>query len=170
MTTRLDFSTLDLMDALDMAILIEYEAYNRYKFFQNQLGGGDTANVFAEMAGNEAKHGQSLEAQRKARFGDAPRRVSMDDIYDVEAPDQGAVRATMSVYQAFEVALKAEIKAHDFYAGALEYVTNPDIKKLFEELRDEETEHVNMVKDILGKLPDEAKVEVEVDEDELAAL
>lgn len=170
MTTRLDFSTMDLMDALDMAILIEYEAYNRYKMFQSQLGGGDTANVFAEMAVNEAKHGQSLEAQRKERFGDTPRRVSMNDIYDVEAPDQGAVRATMSVFQAFEVALKAEKKAHDFYDGALEYVTDPEIKKLFVELRDEETEHVEMVQSILAKLPDSAKVEVEIDEDELAAL
>lgn len=170
MTTRLDFSTLDLMDALDLAVLIEYEAYKRYKFFQSQLGGGETANVFAEMATNEAKHGQELEARRKARFGDTPRRVSMDDIYDVEAPDQGAVRATMSVEQAFKVALSAEKKARDFYDGALEYVKDDEIKALFVELRDEEIEHVNMVEDILGKLPDSAKVEVEVDEDELAAL
>ena len=38
MATRLDLSKLSLMDALDLAILIEMEAYERYKMFASQLG------------------------------------------------------------------------------------------------------------------------------------
>jgi len=173
MYTRLDFAKMDLMDALDMAVLIEFEAYQRYKAFTTQIGPrfkGDAASVFAEMAENEAKHGQALEARRKQHFGDTPRRVTLADLYDVEAPEQGSIYATMSTYKAFQVALAAEEKARDFYAEALDHVTDPDIKKLFEELREEEVEHVQMVKDIIAKLPASAKQEIEEDEDELPAL
>lgn len=173
MNTRLDFATLDLMDALDLAVLIEYEAYQRYRQFTTQLGAhfeGDAGSVFARMAENEAKHGQALEARRKQRFGDVPKRVTLADLYDVEAPEQGAIRATMSAREAFDVALAAEKKARDFYADALAHVTDPDIKKLFEELREEEVEHVEMVEKIIAKLPPSAEVEIEEDEDELPAL
>jgi len=173
MSTTIDFATLDLMDALDLAVLIEVEAYERYKMFAAQLGHrfkGDAASVFASMAENEAKHGKDLADQRKAMFADAPMRVSRDDIFDVEAPDVGAPRSNISTLQAFEVALSSEQKAFDFYDQALAHVSNPEIKALFTELRDEETEHVKMVEEAIAKLPPEAAIELEQDEDELPAL
>ena len=38
MSTRLDLSKLSLMDALDLAILIEMEACHRYQMFASQFG------------------------------------------------------------------------------------------------------------------------------------
>ena len=173
MSTRLDFATLDLMDALDLAVLIEEEACDRYKMFAAQLGHrftGDAASVFAWMAENEAKHGKELAKLRKPLFGDVPVRVSRDDLFDVEAPDQGAPRSNMSTLRAFEVALSSEQKAFDFYDQALAHVTNPDIRALFTELRDEEREHVRMVREAIADLPPGADNEGEVDQDELPAL
>jgi len=173
MSTRLDLATLDLRDALDLAVLIEVEAYQRYKMFAAQLGRrftGDAASVFASMAENEAKHGNQLKARRKALFGDTPRRVSLNDLFDVEAPDAASPRASMSTLQAFEVALSAEQKAYDFYDQALEHVSNPEIHALFTELRDEETEHVRMIREAIAKLPPGADVELELDKDELPGL
>lgn len=173
MPTNIDFSKLDLMDALDLAVLIEVEAYQRYKMFAAQLGHrapGDAASVFASMATNEAKHGQELADRRTELFGDAPVRVSRDDIFDVEAPDPGAPRATMSTLQAYQVALESEQKAFDFYDRALPYVTDPEIRELFTELRDEETEHVELVQKAIAALPPGSDVEWEDDEDELPAL
>ena len=173
MPAQIDFATLDLMDALDLAVLIEAEAYDRYRMFADQLGHrftGDAASAFASMAENEAKHGKQLTERRKARFGDTPLRVSRDDLFDVEAPDQGAVRSNMSTLRAYEVALSSEQKAYDFYDQALPHVTDPEIQALFVELRDEETEHVRMVKEAIASLPPEAAVEWEEDEDDLPAL
>ena len=62
MSTRLDLSKLSLMDALDLAKLIEMEAHHRYQMFASQLGrsgGYDAGAFFATMAENEAKHGRS---------------------------------------------------------------------------------------------------------------
>ena len=169
MSTRLDLSKLSLMDALDLAKLIEMEAHHRYRMFASQLGrsgGYDAGAFFAKMAESEAQHGRELEARRKALFGDAPARVTLDDLFDVEAPDMGSPRRGMSTVQAFEVALAAEKKAHDFFDMALRGITDPQVRALFTELRDEETEHVKKLQEEMDKLPPEAKDEVDFDLDE----
>ena len=169
MATRLDLSKLSLMDALDLAKLIEMEAHHRYLMFASQLGrrgGYDAGSFFATMAQNEAKHGMELEARRKALFGETPARVTLDDLFDVEAPEMGAPRRGMSAVQAFEIGLAAEKKAYDFYDMALPGITDPEVRKLFVELRDEETEHVKMLEQEMAKLPPSAGAEDELDVDE----
>ena len=79
-------------------------------------------------------------------FQVAPSRMNRSMLWDVEAPDYDKTRAFMSVRQAMEVALQCEIKAHDYFVRALHYVTDPDVHSLFEELRDEELEHQNLVR------------------------
>jgi len=173
MSTRLDLSKLSLMDALDLAKLIEMEACHRYQMFANQLGrsgGYDAGAFFATMAENEAKHGQELEARRKALFGDVPARLTLDDLYDVEAPDMGAPRRGMSTVQAFEIGLAAEKKAYDFYDMALPGITNSEVRELFTELRDEEAEHVEMLREAMTRLPSSASAEAELDLDETPYL
>ena len=173
MSTRLDLSKLSLMDALDLATLIEIEACQRYKMFATQLGrtgGYDAGAFFASMAENEAKHGHELKERRKALFGDAPMRLTLDDLYDVEAPEMGAPRRGMSTVKAFEVGLAAEKKAFDFYDMALPGVTDPEVRALFTELRDEETEHVEMLREQMAKLPPSASHDIEYDLDEAPSL
>ena len=173
MSTRLDLSKLSLMDALDLAKLIEMEACHRYQMFASQFGhsgGYDAGAFFASMAENEAKHGQELEVRRNKLFGDAPSRLTLDDLFDVEAPDMGAPHRGMSIMQAFEVGLAAEKKAYDFYDMALPGITDPDVRELFTELRDEETEHVEMLKEAMAKLPEDAAEEFEYDTDETPYL
>lgn len=167
MTSRLDFSTLSLMDALDLATLIEVEAFNRYTQFAERLGSrtdDDAAAVFQSMAVNENKHAEQIAERRIALFGDLRPKVKITDIFDVEAPDVGASSWTMSPFKAYQVALSSERKAFAFYDHALRHVSQPDVKALFEELRDEEAEHVQMIQAIIAKLPASAKIDLD-DED-----
>jgi rubrerythrin len=76
-------------------------------------------------------------------------------LFDIEAPEYDAVRAFMSVQSALEVALTSEIKAYDFYDGALGEVTDPEVKELFVQLRDEESHHQAMIRDVMAKVPDD---------------
>ena len=117
------------------------------------------------MAVNESKHGEQLAERRLALFGDVPPKVKLDDIFDVEAPDVGAPSTNMSPLRAYQVALSSERKAHAYYDEALNYVTQPDVKALFEELRSEEAEHVQMVEDIIAKLPPSAALDLEDEDD-----
>jgi bacterioferritin (cytochrome b1) len=166
MPTKIDFSTLTLMDTLDLATLIEVEAFKRYNLFVEQLGTSTGAGAFFEaMVENEKKHADELVERRHKLFGDTPARVKLDDIFDVEAPDVGATRWDMSEFKACQVALYSERKAFEFYDRSLRRVTDPDVKALFEELRDEEAEHVRMVEAIIAKLPESAKVDLEDEDD-----
>ena len=168
MPVSLDFSTLDLMDALDLAILIEVEAWECYNYFSEQIGRrypGDAASIFYSMARNEEKHGRQLRDRRQELFGDTPVRVSHTVIFDVEAPEVGAVRWNMSPLKAFQLALASEEKAYSFYDQALEHVTDSNIRELFAELRDEETEHVRMVKDAIEALPPGSDIDLENEDD-----
>lgn len=174
MSTSLDLSKLSLMDALDLAILIEEEARQRYEMFASQVGRSgarkDAGSFFASMAVNEAKHGTELLERRVALFGKTAMNVKLDDLYDVEAPDTAAPRRGMSIMQAFEVGMAAEQKAYDFYDRALPGITNDEVRELFIELRDEETEHVEMLKAEMKKLPEHADVETENDPDDAPYL
>ena len=167
MSTRLVLSKLTLMDALDLASMIELEARKRYTEFADSLGSrgtDDAGAVFRSMAVNENKHCEEIAERRIALFGDQPTKVRLEDIFDVEAPEVGEVRWNMSALKAYQLALYSEQKAFAFYDEALEYVDQPDVKALFEELREEEAEHVRMLVNIIAKLPKSAETELE-DED-----
>ncbi|MBF0279498.1 MAG: ferritin family protein [SAR324 cluster bacterium] len=164
MYAAVDFSQLSLMDALDLAVMIEIEALERYKLFAEQLGHrypNDAGSVFSTMCQNEEKHADQLFQRREALFGDKPVAVKRDDIFDVEAPDVGSIRWNISPFEAFQIALSSEEKALAFYEEALPYVTDPEVQTLFTELRDEEKEHVDMVNKAIAGLPPEARVGIE---------
>lgn len=157
MAATIDFRTLSLQDALDLAILVEEEAQERYLEFVDQMEQHHTkeaAGFFASMARNEQKHGEELRARRRALFGDAPARVRRSMLWDVEAPDYDQPRAFMSARQAMQVALASETKAHEFFVNALPHLSDPDVKALFQELRDEEVLHQSLVREAMRALPE----------------
>jgi rubrerythrin len=155
-TSGIDFSRLTLKDALDLAILVEEEAQERYEEMAHQMASHDTpeaANFFVFMAENEARHGAELSKRRQELFGGAPCGVSRAMLFDVEAPDYDEARAFMTPRQAMQSALRSETKAHAFFVAALPAIRDAEVKRLFEELRDEEVHHQALVRKELAKLP-----------------
>lgn len=132
----IDFAALNLQDALDLGILIEEDARERYSEFVDQLKVHHTpqaAAFFAAMVRNETKHRDWLTQRRRSLFKDA-------DVF-------------MTRRQALDVAMKAEVRAFEFFAAALVHVRDAEVRALFEELRDEEAEHQQMVQREMDKLP-----------------
>ncbi len=151
-----DFSKLSLKDALDLAILMEDEARERYLEFADQMQIHHTeeaAAFFRTMADNETRHGAELRKQRDAAFPGAPRVVTSAMLWDVEAPEYDEARAFMSERQAMQVALAAETKAHEFFTRALPYVADVEVHHLFDDLRDEERHHQELVRAQILRLP-----------------
>ena len=158
---KIDFATLSLKDALDLAIFIEEEARERYSEFFDQMSlhhTSEAAKFFGCMVENEAKHEEALKARRLSLFQDAPRVVKRSMIWDVEAPEYDRARMFMSARQAMGVALECEIKAHDFFASAMPHLKDPEVRELFEELREEELQHQELVRKELEKLPPEPAI------------
>jgi len=153
MTVRLDYSKLTLRGALDLAITIEEEALLRYREFAVRVADPEAVAFFREMVVNEDKHRRQLVARRHVLFRHEPPRLEtslLDD--DVEAPDPSEVPRAISVREAMEVALRAEVRAHDFYAAALPHIADPDVKAFFAELREEDVEHQVLLRRKLAKL------------------
>jgi rubrerythrin len=156
-TKGIDFAELSLRDALDLATLIEEEARDRYEEFGDQMELHNTpaaAKFFRYMEGNEEKHRTALAKRRSELFGDAPRVVTRRMIFDVEAPDYDEVYAFMSPREALESAMRSETKAREFFENSLAGIKDPEVRALFEELRDEEIEHQKLVQAELDKLPE----------------
>jgi rubrerythrin len=172
MMKTLDLTGLDLRDALDLAVLIEEEARDRYEELAAQMENQHTSEAaafFHLMVKNEAKHGEDLAARRRALFGDTPRRVDRSLLWDVEAPAYETVRAFMTLRDALAVALEAEIKAYNFFCEALKLSVAEPVSKLFEELKEEEVLHQELVKKQLAKLPPDPDVAPEDYADEPVA-
>jgi erythrin-vacuolar iron transport family protein len=151
-----NFESLSLKDALDLAILVEEEAKERYGEFVDQMElhhTAEAAKFFRFMVVNESKHEAQLQERRKALFGDTPRTVAREMLWDVEAPDYDQARAFMQPREAMETALLSEEKAHDYFVAALVHVSDPEVRALFEELRDEELQHQMLIRKELAKLP-----------------
>lgn len=152
MTIRLDFSRLTLRGALDLAITIEEEAQLRYTEFAARVTDPAAAAFFREMVVNESKHRRQLEARRHVMFRHEPPRLDTSLLDDVEAPDPDEVADAISPREAMEVALRAEVRAWEFYDQALPHIADPDVKAFFAELRDEEVEHQALLKEKLARL------------------
>ncbi len=172
MAETIDFAALTLLDALDLAILVEEEAQERYLEFVDQMEKHhttDAAQFFGAMAKNEQKHGDELRARRRSLFGNAPSRMKRSMLWDVEAPDYDQPRAFMSARQAMDVALASEIKAHGFFVRAIPHLADPEVKRLFQELRDEEVLHQSLVREAMRSLPEEKDTDPGDYEDEPVA-
>jgi rubrerythrin len=168
----IDPAKQSMMDALDLAILVEEEAQERYLEFALQMEQHRTfeaARFFRQMVENEAKHGRELAERRVQRFGAAPRTVTRAMLFDVEAPDYDAARAFMTPRQAMEAALACEVKAQVFFDGALPMLKDGEVHALFEELRDEEIQHQALVRAELDKLGPDSGLSDEDFVDEPAA-
>ncbi len=158
MSQGLDFSQMSLRDTLDLAIYVEEEAKERYEDFAQQMEAHHTPEVaefFRFMAANEVKHAEKLSIQRASLFGDEARTADTSDLFDIEAPEFDTARAFMSIRAALDVALESEVKAYEFYNDALPEISDPEVKKLFVNLREEEARHQELIKETRAKVPED---------------
>jgi rubrerythrin len=154
----LDLWSLSLRDALDLAILVEEEAKDRYGEFAQQMAlhhNEPAARFFRFMIDVEAAHEHVLLDRRRRLFGLQPATVQREMLFDVEAPDYDEVRATMSERSALEAALRAEEKAYAFFDAAARLATDPEVAALFFALREEEADHQTRIKGRMADLPPE---------------
>jgi hypothetical protein len=130
----------------------------------------EAAAFFRHMLSVEAIHAAGLKRALEGRPPHDPSRVRRSMLFDVEAPDYDDVRTGMSVHDALQVALRAEIKAAAFFDKALTRVTDPEVRELLTSLRDQELAHEKLVLAQIAKLPPPGAVEAADVEDDPVAL
>ena len=155
MALEMDFSKLSGTDVLDMAIAIEDEAQLYYEQLADWVKSGtngEAADFFRRMATREERHRQQIVTQRERLYGNAPESNAAKVSWAVEAPDYDALPTEATLREAFDVAMDAETRAYDFYAGAIDFVTDEKVVDLFEGLMQAEAEHKRLLADEMERL------------------
>jgi rubrerythrin len=155
MTVEFDFSRLDAQDVLDIATYVEDEAQQTYEQLVSWMearGNHEVAQFFQKMVGFEVLHKRQITEKRQALFGDAPVRYTEQVVAEVEAPEMDAIGPDCTLDQALELAKAAEVKAHDYYANAKDYIAEPEVLALLDELCAAELQHKRMLEAMQERL------------------
>lgn len=155
MALPIDFSKLAPQDILDLAAFIEREAQERYELFADHLarqGGADAAEFFRMMAALEGAHGAQVGARREKRFAGLPAHLRDVVDWDVEGPPLDHDIARLSIDTAIDWALASERRARDFFAEALDHLTDERTRAMLAELHRDEEGHILMLEEQRGRL------------------
>ena len=167
MALEVDFSKMDGRDALDIAIVIEDEAQLAYEHLAEWVasdGNTEAAEFFSRMAVREKRHKTEIGERRRELYGDAPVRHDEDAPWQAEVPDYESVGKIVSLEEAFNVAMGAETRAHDFYADIARHAPDEAVRALAAEFADEEREHLGLLSAWLESVP-ESEDETPLDPD-----
>lgn len=138
------------------ALAMEREAVQRYEELADAMemaNNRDVAKAFRTMAGYEAKHAQAIMEQMKWTV-DPP--VPAHAWSTAEAPEvvpNDEVHYLMQPWHALELALAAEQRAEAFFDELARTTSDDSVRRAAIELRDEETEHVAMVRKWMSRYP-----------------
>lgn len=153
-----EFSSLTAREALNVAIFIEQRNADIYRQFGELFDGfhdpesSEIAATFWDMAEEEERHGAALRERYSERYGQHATLISEEEVREkIEVPKivSGEIfaiaRAQVSQVprnRALEIALAAERSAMKFYWRLLETTSDAGLRSLYEELANDEDDHV----------------------------
>ena len=155
MGLSIDFAKLKPHDVLDLAMFAESEAqdnYDQLATIMRSRSNDHAADFFHRMAALEKLHHDQLRARRDELFPGVAPGLADRWFWGIEAPDYAAVGPTITVREAYAFALESEVRAHDYYAEALDFALDPRMTPLFEELREAEAQHQRLLRTELARL------------------
>ncbi|MEP0775487.1 MAG: ferritin family protein [Acidobacteriota bacterium] len=155
MPLPIDWSKLTPQDILDIAAFIEQEAQERYLLFADHLdrqGESEAAGFFRLMAELEGVHGAQVSHRRAARFADLPGHIQDAVEWDVEGPALDRNVSTLTIHDAFAMALASEERARDFFAEACDHLVDEKTRDMLAELHRDEVSHVQMLQEMRARL------------------
>ena len=155
----MNFENLD--EILDFAIEKEIEAADFYRTVAGEERYADTSKMFKEFAAEEDKHKKLLENFKEKGIDKSLEEYQLRWVRDLKRSDfvvEQEYHPGLPYQDVLMLAIKREEKALRLYNDFLEQVENPDSKKLFQVLCQEEAKHKrsleNMYDDYMAQLGD----------------
>jgi|SRR5262245_21299828 len=145
-------------DLFAVAYEIEADAVDRYELLADQMethNNPELVTVFRDLARAEAIHRDEI-CRLAGDIDVVARAQVMATWRRGESPEQAALGEAhylMTPWHALQLALVAEQRALAFFTSIVETARDPEIRKMAEELVEEEAEHVNLVHRLLRKHP-----------------
>lgn len=125
------------------AICREIGARNFYKTISDSIKNAEGKEKFARLSGDEEGHRVKLEGWYQklfnAKFVAGKKELGDGEIKGVRVDEKtGAM-------EALDIAIRAEMRAEEFYSNQAETVEHADLKKLLEQLAAEEHGHYELL-------------------------
>jgi len=149
-----------LADLFAVAWQIEADAVARYDMLAAQMethNNPDLVAMFRDLARAESIHRDEIaRLAGEAGIDAATHAGGVAKWSKGESPeevDAGAAHYLMTPWHALELALGGEQRALDFFTSVAASAKDPKVKKLAEEFKEEEAEHVNLVHRLMRRYP-----------------
>lgn len=153
------FETLTPREVLALAIGVEQANARRFRSFAEVFSGyePELAERFEELAVEEDGHEASLVKEFEKRFGTpipVIEEVEVEGVIESVDMDDGEhlIFDSLKPKRVYELALRAERGAQEYYRRALSKAADPEVAALYNELAQMEDEHAGWLE---GKLAEE---------------
>ena len=146
-----------LEDFMAQALAMEFEAQQRYGELADMMevhNNPEVMTLFRKMSVIEGKHAKQI--MEEMGWTEAPANAVAPRWEGFEAPETvpgDEVHYLMTPWHALELALAAEQRAEAFFAHLSTVAVAEPVRKAALELRDEEREHVELIKNWMTKFP-----------------
>jgi rubrerythrin len=144
-------------DFMAQAYAMEVEAAQRYADLADAMdmhNNREVAELFRKMAVIEGKHGTQIMEQMGWKEPPANAVApSWEGFEAAESVPIDEVHYLMRPWHALQLALAAEQRAERFFAELAMTAKDDSVRKAAIELRDEEREHVELVREWMAKVP-----------------
>jgi rubrerythrin len=132
-----------LKDAISRAIYAEIGAMNFYSRMAEKIESDEGSGKFAQLSEDEKGHRDTLRGWYsrlfETEFVENEKEIKSSEISDIQISGQaGAI-------EALDIAIEAESKATDFYLAEAEKAEDPELKKTFESLAQQEKGHYDLL-------------------------
>ena len=137
------------------AIAMEEEAAQRYEEFADAMdmhNNVEVASMFRRLAAVEARHAEELMAQRGWTALPLLPRIAFEGCEGPETAPADAVHYLMTPWHVLTLALANEERAVRFFEQLARSTTDAAIRRAALEFKAEEEEHVELVREWMGRV------------------
>jgi rubrerythrin len=131
----------DALQALSLAIYNEQSAFDFYTKLSDIIKNESGKEKFKFLASDEKRHRELLEGYYKKVSGGKAFQFDPSKVKTIKVE----VSDNTSASEALDIGIKAEKEAYDFYTKSADQTKDPDAKKMFLMLVEQEDRHYNLL-------------------------
>jgi rubrerythrin len=132
-----------LKDAISRAIYAEIGAMNFYSRMAGRIENKEGSSRFEQLSVDERGHRDTLKGWYsrlfETDFVEDEHQIRNSEIKDIE------INGEAGAMEALDIAIEAESKANDFYLAEARKASDPELKKMFESLAQQEKGHYDLL-------------------------
>lgn len=132
-----------LKDAISRAIYAEIGAMNFYSKMAREIENEDGSTRFAQLSDDEKGHRDTLKGWYSRLF----ETEFVEDEQEIKGAEISGleINKEAGAIEALDIAIEAESKANDFYLAEAKKAEEPELKKMFEGLAEQEKGHYDLL-------------------------